>query len=436
MKSKKRSLSRRHFLTLAAATAAGCATKTIEEPTTTPKIIHRPAPIRLGVIGCGMRGMQLIDSVRKRIIQNPPAVIAAVCDIYTPRRIRAQEQSEGDACPEWEQLVARHDIDAVIIATPDHWHAPIAIAAIEAGKDVYCERPMALTIEEAKAFRDSALRAKRVVQIGVQEASENRWSTARTLLQNETVGALRWTQADGGIDAQKYLGNHPIEEQATPETLDWQAFLANVPQHPFMPERFFQWRNYWDYSFGIAADFHYPELAALLTAIHADVPERVSAAGGIHQTGSGETPDGLVLNAEYPGGHTVVLTASLLKTQAPFVLIRGHEAALEIRTASVRLLSDEGYGSPQKEVRPTGLHQHLNNWLQCIRSREPCICNEEIGYRAMVAIGMAIEAYRACQSICFDSLKETIFPSPPRVSETIARTKSTGSTKSFLLELS
>ena len=242
--SKNHTVSRRHFLALAAVTAAGCATKT----SVTPEVTRRPAPtgkpIRIGVIGCGMRGMQLINAVC--LSQPSSAVIAAVCDAYAPRRIQAQKVSGADVCPAWEQLVARTDIEAVIIATPDHWHAPMAIAAMDAGKDVYCERPMALTIEEAKAFRDSAVRTKRVVQIGAQEALESRWIIARSLLQDNAVGTLRWSQADGGIGPRERQSPdwHPSSaEQATPETLDWKAFLGNAPERAFEPQRFFNGAN-------------------------------------------------------------------------------------------------------------------------------------------------------------------------------------------------
>ena len=154
----------------------------------------------------------------------------------------------------------------------------------------------------------------------------------------------------------------------------------------------------------------------MLTATSAAFPERVSAAGGIQQADGGETPDSLVVNAEYPGGHTVVLAASLAKSREPVVVIRGRTAALDIRTDRVQLVSNEGYGSPEKTVKTPGSRSHLDDWFECIRSRGPCVCNEEIGYRAMVAVGMAVEAYRSGATICFNAADETRFPSPPRVS--------------------
>jgi predicted dehydrogenase len=415
-------MSRRRFLTLAAGLAVVPAAHASVQ-----RVSSANDAIRIGVIGCGSRGAELTAGILDRASRGVPVRLAAVCDIYEPCKQRARAMSGADLHHRWQDLVERNDIDAVIIATPDHWHAPMAVAAMECGKDVYCEKPMALHVEEAKAFRDCALRTKRVVQIGAQQTSEPRWRAANAILREGTIGQVVWSQ---GSYARSGAGNRRDflrSEKLNPATLDWQAFAGHGSRRAFDPDRYLHWRQYWDYSGGVATERLYHKLAALLVALGPEFPERVSAAGGIYVQDGREVPDSFVMTAEYPSGHTVVLASSMANRNGLPAVIRGTRGLIEIRPGGVRVIPETGPARADSSP-PTGIptsavpqvtpmntgEDHINNWLRCIRSREQCVCNEELGYRATVAIGMAIEAYRTGKTPYFHAGTETISASRSR----------------------
>ncbi|MCX5769116.1 MAG: Gfo/Idh/MocA family oxidoreductase [Candidatus Hydrogenedentes bacterium] len=408
MMGTKRRISRRGFLAVSAAAAAGCATT--KEPAR-----PRGAALRVGVIGCGARGKELITA-----LTSDPAYasvgVAAVCDVYEPRRNRAHEMTGAAVERDWRRLIARHNIHAVIIATPDHWHAPMAIAAMEAGKDVYCESPMGLTLEQAAAVRACAARTERVVQIGADEASDAQWRVAAEIVRSGELGAVRWAQAavvPGAVEA----FDAAIEAAATPQTLDWEAFLGEVAGRPFEPARFFQWRAYWDYSGGIATNLYYGKIVPLLLALGDSYPDRVSAAGGVYAEDGRETPDSFVMNVEYPAGHSIVLAHTAAGGRGRPAVIRGERASLEIENGMVRVVPEPGTaGAAERTVATEPGPSHLANWFECIKLRQRCLCNEETGYQAMVAVAMAVEAYKQAKTLRYDVTANTISEAPTRVS--------------------
>ena len=403
-------ISRRHFLAVSAA-AAGCAT-TKEAPR------PRAAALRLGVIGCGARGMELITA-----LTTDPAYaavkVAGVCDVYEPRRKRAHEMTGAAVERDWRRLIAKDNIDAVIIATPDHWHAPMAIAAMNAGKDVYCESPMGLTLEQAAEFRACAAQTARVVQIGADEASAAQWRVAAEIVRSGELGGVRWAQA-GVVPGAADAFDAPVEAAATPKTLDWDAFLGEAPGRPFEPARFFQWRKYWDYSGGIATSLYYGQIVPLLLALGDSYPDRVSAAGGVYAEDGRETPDSFVMNAEYPAGHSIVLAHTAAGGRGRPAVIRGERASLEIENGMVRVMpetaTEAASAVSERTVAVEPGPSHLANWIECIRTRQRCLCDEEVGYQAMVAVAMAVEAYKQAKTLRYDVTANTISEAPTRVS--------------------
>lgn len=379
-------MTRRGFLAVAAA-AAGTA------GALRPARAGANDAVRVGCIGAGARGTALLAELRER----PDVRIAAVCDVFAPRRERAEALSGAKASRDWTELIARNDIDAVVVATPDHWHAPMAIAAMEAGKDVYCERPMALDAAQARAFRDTALRTGRVAQIGVQEASEGQWHTAREVVASGRLGAIRWSQGSYATIAPEPSAH----EAVAPGSIDWEAFLGPAPARPFEPDRFFGWRKYWDYSGGIATDLHYHKLVPLLLALGADFPERVSAAGGVYLRDGREVPDCFVMTAEYAAGHTVVLASSVAARQPQPAVIRGEGATLYAEGGRVRLVP-EGRESDETVLPAKALPDHVSDWIDCIRTRRTPACGVELAYRAMAAVATGVQAYREGRTLAWD----------------------------------
>lgn len=328
--------------------------------------------IRVGIVGCGARGLELARVISER---GKGVSVAAVCDASTAQAEGVGALTGAETVRRWQDLIERRDIDAVVVAAPDHLHAPISIAAMECGKDVYCEKPMTLGLEEAIAFRDTASRTRRVVQIGAYQTSQPQWRVAREILDSGKIGSAVWCQGS----------YRPSAEGASSGTDA-------------------DWRKYWRYSNGIAGERFYHKLAALLTAVGPAYPERVSAAGGVYAQDGREVPDSLVMTAEYANGMTIVLASSMANRRGLPAVIRGSAGSIELCGDEVRII-DDAHAAHAPVSMPCGtasLAEHVENWLTCIRSRGRCSCNEEIGCQAMVAAALAVESYRTGKTLRFD----------------------------------
>jgi len=393
--------------------------------------------LRIGVIGCGARGTELIGDLLSRRNNAVPIRIAAVCDICEPHRARAESLASADAARYWQDLVEQRDLDAIIVAAPDHHHAAMSIAAMESGKDIYCEKPMTLRLEEARAFRDAAVCTGRIVQIGAQETSEPQWHLAHDIIRSGAIGATVWCQGSYRPSPAAAQWDRPVLKSVRFAGLDWDGFRGASPERRFDPDRYLNWRKYWDYSNGIAGETFYHKLAALLIAVGSAFPERVSAAGGIYVRDGREVPDSFVMTAEYPGGRTIVLASSMTNRNGLPAVIRGREASLEFCGRFVKIVTANGASEKlgrfpisgrsidasdeagnreashfsERKCETTPRPDHLDNWLRCIRSREKCVCNEEIGYQTMAAVAMAVESYRTGKTLSFDGTTGHITPS-------------------------
>ena len=230
--------------------------------------------IQVGIIGVGAR---VQSGVLQAAVAVPGVEVIGVCDAYKGRVTRALERlgSQAKDYGDWRAMLADKSIDAVIIATPDHWHREQTVAALAAGKDVYLEKPMTLTIDEGPEMYAAADKSGRVLQVGSNGMSSKLQQTARELVQSGKLGKIHLIRAsyDRNSDSGAWL--YPIPPDADPKTVDWEMFLGPAPKRPFSLERFFRWRCYWDYSGGISTDL----FVHLMTTIHyvmgATVPESV-----------------------------------------------------------------------------------------------------------------------------------------------------------------
>jgi predicted dehydrogenase len=255
--------------------------------------------IRIATIGHG--GMGAGDTRYASSIEGVELV--AVCDLYEGRLARAKE-IYGDklfTTRDYREIIARKDIDCVIVATPDHWHAPICIAAMEAGKDVYCEKPMVHAIGEGKAVVDTQNRTGRIFQVGSQYVTSLVYQKAKQLVSSGAIGTLNmveaWLDRDTAIGAWEYS----IPPDATPATVDWDRFLGSAPKRPFDPVRFFRWRNYQDYGTGVAGDLFVHLLSGLHTVTGSIGPERIMSSGGLRFWKDGrDVPDVMLAMLDYP----------------------------------------------------------------------------------------------------------------------------------------
>ncbi len=255
--------------------------------------------IQVALIGAG--GMGSGDANYARSILGVKLV--AVCDLYTGRLEHAKERWGKDlfTTRDYREILARPDVDAVIIATPDHWHQRISIEALGQGKHVYCEKPMVHAISEGPAVIEAQARSKKVFQVGSQYVSSLVYEKARDLLQAGAIGRLNmveaWLSRNTAIGAWQYS----IPTDASPDTVDWDRFLGQAPQRPFDPVRFFRWRNYTDYGTGVAGDLFVHLLSGLHHAVNAIGPTRVYATGGLRFWKDGrDVPDVMLALLDYP----------------------------------------------------------------------------------------------------------------------------------------
>ena len=280
--------SRRHFLQSTAAAGLMAAQK-----------VSANDRIRIALIGAG--GMGSGDT--RYELSYPGVELAAVCDIYDGRLTRAKENWGNHifTTRDYREVLARKDVDTVIIATPDHWHSRITIDALDAGKDVYCEKPMVHYVKEGKDVIAAQQRSGRILQIGSQYVSSLVYQKARELLQAGAIGQLNMVEA--WLDRNTAIGawEYSIPPDASPDTVDWDRFLGNAPKVPFEPVRLFRWRNYQDYGTGVAGDLFVHLLSGLHFATRSLGPTRVMATGGLRYWRDGrDVPDVMLALLDYP----------------------------------------------------------------------------------------------------------------------------------------
>ena len=393
-----------------------------------------PSPneaVTMGVIGAGIRGLE-----NMRTILQVGGKVAVVCDLYDGHLRRAQEiQANTPTTKDYREVLDRKDIDAVMVATSDHWHAPIALEAMKAGKDVYCEKPMSHTIPEALEMVKVSRETGRLVQVGSQSLSMQSTHKGKDWVDAGEIRTVSNVQCEiyrpDPVGAWKY----PIPPDASPQTIDWDRYLGNAPKRPFDAARFFQFRNWWDYGTGIAGDEYVHLLSRVHFLMNAQFPVSAVASGGIyHWTGDRDVPDihntlydygkfqvvvlaNLVSN--FDGGEivrfmgdrgTVVLTedsATLLPYDEEWnyfypleswprdlrqAFIAAHKAD---PTADVGTYEKQAHRKKQSlQQTAEGTEDHMRNFFECIKSRKPPIENVDFGCGTAVACHMANTSYR------------------------------------------
>ena len=235
---------RRHFLSAA---AAGLAAPLLAQT-------RRSANDNIQVALIGAGGMGSEDA--RSSLKVGGVKLVAVSDIYQGRLVRAKENWGNDlfTTRDYREVLARPDIDAVLVGTPDHWHRQVSIDAMNAGKDVYCEKPMVQHVDDGKPVIEAAQKTGRIIQIGSQRVSSLVYQKARELIQAGSIGQLNMVEAWWDRNSAIGAWDYSIPPDATPENIDWDRFLGRAPKVPFAPVRLFRWRNYQDYGTGVAGE--------------------------------------------------------------------------------------------------------------------------------------------------------------------------------------
>jgi predicted dehydrogenase len=407
-----------------------------------------PAPanpndrVNVGIIGYGIRGCYLMENVK----QTQQANLIAVADCYQGHLDRAKERAD-DAIEtyfaQYKKLLERKDVDAVIIATPDHWHMPMVLDALSAGKDVYIEKPMTYCIEEGPKIIEAAKRSNRIVQVGSQWVSSPMHKKAKEIVQSGGIGKVTKVVAFYNRNSSTGAWNYPIPPDLKEGVnFNWEEWLGPAPKRPFDAARVFQYRKYWDYSGGISTDLFVHLINTIHFVMDAKMPDTVAAIGCILARHDGrEVPDTLDALFDYPSFHvnmgSTMNNASgsqqgiqYLGTQGTLMVSLGADMTLTNETPS------EGYQSqiepwPQKlqdqfwqeghhreesspyvrtegalNFKPSGPDAvifHLNAFFDSVRTRREPVEDAEMGHRSAAAGHMVNLSVRSGKKVVWDA---------------------------------
>ena len=256
--------------------------------------------IGVGIIGCGGQG----SGNWRNFLAQPDVTPVAVCDVFQPNRERAAAASKEKVAQykDFRQLLDNKDVDAVIVSTPDHWHALLTIMACKAGKDVYVEKGLSSTIREGRVAVDTARKYKRIVQVGAQERSGDHYAKAVKLIQDGALGSVHRVSANWTRNMMPGFKSRQLKSGLT-DALDWDMWLGPAPHVPFDPIRFsYNWRWFWDYSGGQMTNWGSHSLDIVRWALNVKTPTAVAAFGGRYELkDGGETPDVQDVIYSFPG---------------------------------------------------------------------------------------------------------------------------------------
>ncbi|MBV8816886.1 MAG: Gfo/Idh/MocA family oxidoreductase [Acidobacteriaceae bacterium] len=420
------------------------------------RVIGANDKINMGVIGVGGRGHYVAEAFQKFGDEHNACQVVAVCDVYEKRKRLAAEKFKAQGYNDYREVLARPDVDAVIIATPDHWHARIALDAMDKGKDVYLEKPMCHTNEEIKELVNTVKETKRVLQVGSQTTSADQWWKARKAIADGMIGQMIMSQGSYHRNSIEGEWNWPIDAEAGPDGkgdnhIDWKMWLGPAPKRPFDADRFFRFRKYWDYSGGIATDLFYHVVSPLnICWGEAQFPFKVMASGGIYvfNKDGREVPDTFHLMAEYSKGHSLVLSSSMANSQHIPGLIRGHEGTIimvehgmferptEFITVKPELThhrKEDGtieksalggaeyaakFGTEEIKIpvdtSKDMMTAHIDNFLDCVRTRQKPHLDVETGAKAQAVINLAVQSYREGRVLYWDEKTWKATPHPAK----------------------
>lgn len=372
-------------------------------------------PLSIGLIGCGGRGGYLARETLAVKAAGNPIELTAVCDIYQPRLERLSTRLKAKPFASAGTLLREGGVDAVIVATPDRTHLPLALQAVRAGKDVYCEKPLShwSQFELLKQFVTEVRRSKAVVQVGAQWVSDPIWTTAAERIKQGAVGKVVHAQTGYFRYGDEGERGMPVEDaNAQPgRGLDWLEFQGDGQARPFSVARFFQWRLFMDYAGGPIMDLYPHPLTRLLKALNAGMPERVAAIGGKYLfEGEREVPDTVDVVIEYPGGPTVSVLGTQGNATGLDTVIRGSDGTITFDKSFGMVVSPRpgGNGASMTLNSQPFVQDHLADWFRCIRLRQTPRCDIELGYRVQVALIMAMRSLLERKVAFWNPSSETI----------------------------
>jgi len=410
----------------------------IETSSTPRRVIGANDRVRVGVIGTGrqgtnvLRGHQRLDDVE----------IAAICDVYAPNLAKAAEVVPTAAKhTDFRRIIEDKAIDAVVIGTPDHWHALMTVLACQAGKDVYVEKPSSVAIAEGRAMVQAARKYNRIVQVGTQQRSQPHFQKAAQIVKSGEIGDVTLVRCWNAANANG-IGNPP--DGTPPEGLDWDLWLGPAKKVPFNPNRFgvdpnawshFRW--FWDYAGGMMTDWGVHLIDIVQMAMDVDAPLEVSTIGSkFHLTDNRETPDTIVATYRYPDFvmtyENRVCNGMPINGRAYGIEFLGTKATLFVDRERYELRPEPAPGTRPQDIVPVpptvvaatavDAHpSHQRNFIDCVKSRQAPICDIEIGHRSSSTAILGNMALRSGQTVVWDAKAERVTNGNAKAQALVAR---------------
>lgn len=452
--------------------------------------------IRLGVIGFGIRGKQLMralgfadkewkesmmasaqknknDTRLKDFLEqeNLNVQIRGICDVFDTYAAMAVDTGtvEGNTPKRYrtyQEMVEASDIDAIVIAAPDHWHAPMAMAAARAGKHVYVEKPMTHNLSETYELYNTIKETGVVFQVGHQHRQTQSFLTAIDAINKGVLGHISLIQTNTNRNDDNGAWQYDIHEAANPQTVDWNQFLGNAPSIPWNPEHFFRWRKWWEYGTGLSGDLLTHDYDRINCLLKMGIPKTVTASGGIYTHNDGrdvpdvfqvvmEYPDFFMTSSQEPGkvkGMTFMYSATLGNQYDRGTILMGHDGTMQlgnsmtiyadprstryadwvkngmvsedvpmysynpqakgldgVTSATARYFADKGLLFTYRDgKRVDSTHLHMREWLSCIRNGGKPSCGIEEGFQEAIAAHMGTLSLKTGRRVEWDPMAKKI----------------------------
>jgi predicted dehydrogenase len=374
----------------------------------------------IGIIGVGSQGNTHISLVQQHAAENN-VVFGAVCDLNKKHLDHAKQKTglkDADAYDDHRKLLERKDIDCIIAAPVDNWHAQVSIDALEAGKHVYCEKPMSRYVAEGWAVMDTVKRTGKVYQCGSQYTADPMIHKSAEWIKDGKLGPLVWAQ---GSYCRNNKNNSewtfPVEPDATPENVNWDRWLGKAPKIPWNPERYFSWHKYYEYNSGILGNLLSHRFYPLMLATgNPEFPRRVCCTGTRKVSTDREITDTTHVLAEFPSGLTFVIVGSTVNQVGLPDIIRGHQATLylsssqnELQLTPEKNFADEIDAEEFKSPVPYGKIERLEaNFFDSIRGNTTPFCHVDLAVRANTVLCLAEMSERLGITVFFDEATRTI----------------------------
>lgn len=408
--------------------------------------------INLAFLGAGGRAQAHLNLVKRLKEEGAKVACVGICDVwdgleeaysheYPPgkftqrrysqglypsaRKIGLSPQDKKRVVKDYRRILDLPDVDAVCISTPDHWHGRMSLDAADAGKHIYCEKPMTRTAEEAHAVLEAVRKHNLVMTVGTQSLCDPEWTRANELIRAGKIGHV--VQGQTGIfrnDPRGIWRYYRLCREMNPATIDWKLFLGShikgidgkplAPEMPFDRALFAQWRTHWAFCDGLVSDLMVHPLTRMILAMGVDYPSRVTSSGGLYLELDGrEVPDIATLIAEYPDhGCQLLVTASSISSYPLDEVIRGRSGAIRFHSKGVELFRDGANAESMTLEKPRDNTLSLwTDFLACIRSQNrQTLSPPELACAATTTLAMGVQSYRTGQSLYWDKEQRKIVP--------------------------